>query len=250
MAPSSKLIQIINGYDSEVNRIRSAVTGTVETLWNGLPDYRNSNVAGFAKKAASITEGGGIQVQRFTSAYLGALQSAATNQPFRPPALSPRLVTSKALRGVSAVDLFQRPGANVYAALAHGRPFDAAVHSGMARAINLAATHLQLVKTHTAREVFSRDPAVTRYKRVLGGGDTCPLCVAAADGVYNSEDLMPIHPGCTCGVAPVFGRIDPGRSINQKVSSDETVEVAVREHGEMGPLLTRASDDFTTPDDF
>jgi hypothetical protein len=77
---------------------------------------------------------------------------------------------------------------------------------------------------------------------------------------------MPIHPGCDCGEMPIYGNQDPGQVIDDirlnatheavaarfGVSDRSAREIdyrsiAIREHGELGPLLTVADQHFTGP---
>jgi hypothetical protein len=78
---------------------------------------------------------------------------------------------------------------------------------------------------------------------------------------------MPIHPGCACDVAPIYGTGDPGRVIDQDLYDETTSSLAerfgsastdpatmrsqlvVREHGELGPILGVRAHEFTGPDD-
>ncbi len=34
---------------------------------------------------------------------------------------------------------------------------------------------------------------------------------------YNSDNLMPLHTFCDCGVAPITGDVDPGRVVNEQL---------------------------------
>ena len=42
------------------------------------------------------------------------------------------------------------------------------------------------------------------YYRVPSPGSSCEFCVLISDALYHSEDLMPVHPGCTCSVEPAM----------------------------------------------
>jgi len=46
-------------------------------------------------------------------------------------------------------------------------------------------------------------PPIVGYRRVLSGDD-CDACTEAAGYLYSSEDLLPIHEHCQCGIEPVF----------------------------------------------
>lgn len=41
------------------------------------------------------------------------------------------------------------------------------------------------------------------WKRMTSPGETCGLCVQAADRVYKKADLAPIHAHCRCTIAPL-----------------------------------------------
>lgn len=250
MALPRQLVAIINGYDSQIKRNMDAVVGRIESMWDGLPNYNKASIESFAKKAIQLMNAANLNTLSQTSAYLAALQAAATGQPFQPPGLSRSVVALEALRGTDPIDTYRRPGVVVWTALRDGKELSQATHLGKLRAVAIAATDMQLAKTHTAKEFMARDSRVTKYKRVLNGDD-CALCVTAADNIYSKSDLLPIHPGCNCSVSPVYGSIDPAKSINKLESQgQDKVSIEVREHGQIGPMLTRADDAFTTPDDF
>ncbi|MBT0771820.1 hypothetical protein KIH74_22960 [Kineosporia sp. J2-2] len=124
-----------------------------------------------------------------------------------------------------------------------------------------------------------RSPVVSLYRRVIHpevateasarDGEApplpCGLCVVVADRVYKVAELLPVHTFCRCTVAPIVGAAggsgDPGLSLNQadleriyalgggtSAAVLAKVRVAVREHGELGPVLRSAADEFRGPD--
>jgi hypothetical protein len=90
-----------------------------------------------------------------------------------------------------------------------------------------------------------RTQHVRRFTRHTRAG-ACNLCSLAAGQVYSSDKLMPIHDGCACTVVPVWGDDDlPGPDSQADERYED--EVAVREHGELGPVLTQADHHFRGP---
>ena len=108
-------------------------------------------------------------------------------------------------------------------------------------------------------------PAVTsngnfRYRTPVN----CALCYLASTQTYSTADLLPIHPGCDCGTAPVAAgmRAQMDRNLSQ---THEAVEnrlgvsdsggrlpdyrkvLIVHEHGELGPVLAVRDQHFTGP---
>jgi hypothetical protein len=135
------------------------------------------------------------------------------------------------------------------------------VSAGIARLKDIAATDMQLAKTHTARESFTRN-GIQRYQRVLTGSTSCALCYVASTQTYSRGDLLPIHPGCDCSVSPIVGDLDRDaeleathEAIRQRFDTsdrgaraiDYRKALIVREHGELGPLLTVGEHRFTGP---
>ena len=107
------------------------------------------------------------------------------------------------------------------------------------------------------------------FRRALNGPGDCALCVIASTQRYHAGDLLPIHPGCNCTVAP----LGPGEGVDQVIDPDLLERVhaqveamtgdvdrgarapdyrklmVVREHGEIGPVLTWKQHEFTSAAD-
>jgi hypothetical protein len=138
----------------------------------------------------------------------------------------------------------------------------------------MANTDLQLAKTRTLYTVFRRGSyndgsPIKMYRRVPGGENPCELCEIASDQVYFTDDLMPIHDNCACDVEEETGEgltehdiayhhlsaienDDPNADpeiINLDDPADDSKQVAIRDHGELGPVLTWADQNFTGPQD-
>lgn len=71
----------------------------------------------------------------------------------------------------------------------------------MAREVN---TDITLAERSTTFMHTAGDPRITGYRRVLGIGEHCALCVAAATRTYRSEDLRPIHDHCQCSTEAIY----------------------------------------------
>lgn len=156
--------------------------------------------------------------------------------------------------------------------LAEGQSLQAALSAGASRAVSLATTDLQLAHTHQARASMSGGGG-SGFKRTLSGKEDCALCMIASTQRYHVGDLLPIHPGCDCGVEPIgpgepagqvidpdllekthnwvgeqTGRADAGgRDAGLGTGRDYTKLLATREHGEYGPTLTWGRQHFDGP---
>jgi len=171
-----------------------------------------------------------------------------------------------------------RPAEVFKRAIATGATHEEAVQQAVARATGLTLSDVALEDRAVQRAVFER-MGVTAYRRVirpeLSKTGTCGLCIAAADRIYSTNELMPLHPpSCKCVVLPIVGDIDPGLTLNREdldalyaaAGSNKAVDLrrtgfksldelraagdaayAVHEHGELGPMLSRPTDKFRAP---
>lgn len=153
---------------------------------------------------------------------------------------------------------------------------DAAIKSGLDRATQLAATDLQLAKTHTAQQDMARNRNVVGYRRQLEGAYSCALCIVASTRRYHKADLMPMHPACDCTPVPIRGgenidlNLDPAMleavhsTVAEKFGADSTAAQGIRgafkdngrsvlyrdvlithDHKELGPVLAVRGQSFT-----
>lgn len=237
-------------------------------------EYRDADLTRFVSQVSSVVLAGRQQTAALTDSYLTqVLKSSGVKVPAHKP------VDTVALRGVAVAEVYARPYVTVRTKLSEGMAFDSAVRAGESRLTDLVATDMQLAKTYTAQNVFSRTGGVRGYARVVSGGKTCALCYIASTQKYHKEDLMPIHPGCSCGVEPItadnpwdqgtadktledthaavfdrLGTADPGArdaglgktTSSGKSVSDYTDIVITRNHGEIGPVLGIRGQHFTS----
>lgn len=189
-------------------------------------------------------------------------------EPTRPIAVPASRVVAP--RGVPTREVYERPFVDTWTALAGGLGFDDALEKGRQRVVSLAGTDVQLARTRAAAYVLDRSDGVVGYRRVLHGSESCGLCVVASTQRYRRGDLMPIHPGCDCGVLPIYGDVDPGQildpsrleGVHQRLEErfgvsdagartpiDYRDVLVVHEHGELGPVLGVRGQTFTGPAD-
>jgi hypothetical protein len=147
------------------------------------------------------------------------------------------------------------------------KPLTKAVAAGERRARLLGVTDLELAEREAARQILTTDARAPRfYQRVLTGDENCGLCVVASTQRYRREQLLPIHPGCDCVVQPLpdgtrhvvdeqlldaaHAAIEQRFGISDRSARaiDYRKILLVREHGELGPVLTVARHKFTGPD--
>lgn len=211
-------------YDAQVHAVRESIVAFGEELWRSLPDYRDRSVERMIAAIVPRVQAGQIQTAQLTNAYL-AQYAAELGIKFKTPIVRTAEVTS--VRGVDPAVVYSRPGSAVYAALSEGKTVTEAVNAGGLRLTQLIGGDLQMGKRNQSRATL-RVSGLDTFRRVLTGRENCGLCTIASTQRYWVKDLLPIHPGCDCGVAP----LPPGSEFPQVIDPDllENAHTAVGDH--------------------
>ncbi len=257
-------------YDTQVHQLRLRIQNFTSRYWNSMGSWRDDDIERLLATVTPMVQSGQQRISDLTDAYMTRL---AAQQGYT---VSGRTLeaTTRTLRGVSDETLYARPFATMHDSLSKGQSVTAAVAAGKSRLLSIVTTNLQLAKTHSARRAM-QSGGVRMTERVLTGRENCALCVIASTQRYWSSDLQPVHPGCDCNQRPYdgdpnvqiihpdrldaihtaveseFGSSDRGARYldGRNEISDYLDLVAVREHGEVGPVLTWRDQHFTTKRD-
>lgn len=211
-------------------RLRALASRGVRTAWTGLAGYDEDDVDGFLSRVVPFTLAAQRQSILLADAYLARSLE-------RPPVGVDAADVLASLRGDATPEqVYRRPFVTVWTALGNSTPYEVAVAAGLARAVSLAVTDVQLAHRATLQAVQDADPQIRGYRRVADAG-ACTYCSMIDGAFVRSADAMPLHPGCGCGLEPVQSAVS---------STPAPADVAVREHGELGPVLGSPEHDFTS----
>lgn len=258
MADLDSLNRLTEAYDGQVHAIRQQITAFGQAYWDSMPHYRASAVEDMIEAITPRVTAGQLRIADLTRAYLAQCARELGWNVVLPP------IDQDEIRGARGVDprvVYRRPAVDVYTALAAGKPLPQAAAEGRLRLTQLIGGDMQLAKVHASRQSMRGYPEEGQfYRRVLTGRENCALCVVASTQRYYRGDLLPIHPGCDCGVQP----LPPGLAVNQVIDEDLLEQVhqitadrlgvsdrggrtpdyrkllTVSEHGEYGPTLSWA----------
>lgn len=259
--------EVVRRYLASYSRLRVDLVARVVAAWAARGGLGDEEARAFVQAVVPVVRGGQVAAARLAAAHIAVLARVATGEAV-PVSIPPGEVTD--LRGTEPAEVYTRPVIHARAAVSEGASLVEALAAGAARAGQLALTDVILAQRAGATAAMRADRRIVGYRRVLSG-QSCALCATASTQRYRVGDLLPIHDRCDCGVAPIIGTEDPGRVINRplvdslrraaeqtddenywhsrhiRVDADGTVrlpETAVHQHGELGPVLTRAGDHF------
>lgn len=272
-------VRVVNAYGNEMAAVRSRVVAYIERAWGSLDSWREADIERFVRAIVPVVEAGQVRTAALTDAYLAAFERTVLGGSVAPVGVPATEISYATIRGVPATEVYSRVGPTVWSALADGKDLRDAVNLGLRRAVQTAQVDMQRAKTQASVAVFARKDNVVGYRRVLRGSESCALCIIASTQRYRKRDLMPVHPGCDCGVSPIYGDRDPGQVIDPNrleglqdrlgerfgldarksaTSGNRTGAgdwddyrqlVVTHEHGELGPVLARKGDTFTAATD-
>ena len=256
--------------DAEYQRVSGAVRLRVlqfaQTAFESLGRWRTADIDRFVAQLVPVVVAGQRQVATLTDLYLSQQLTAMYGAGAAVGgALDLDALSGAALRGgTDPEEVYRRPAVALYTALSRGAALPQAVREGTARLTGLISTDMQLARTHTTRARLSQSPA-QYYQRTLSGTENCALCVVASTQRYRTDELMPIHPGCDCGVAParsgsphvldrarleqIHGAVEAyaGRIARDAREVDYREILVTHTHGEYGPTLAYRGQHFDGP---
>jgi hypothetical protein len=259
-------------YQLLYGRLRDATIAQARAMWQRFGGPGDGNIDAFLAAIVPLIEGAQVAAARMVAGSF-ALQVRLETGTGVAVAIAPEAVTIAALRGTAAAEVYTRPVITMRKALADGLDFGDAMRLAGDRVEQLASTDLVMAEREAATVAAEADSRIVGYRRVLRGS-SCALCATASTQRYRRKNLMPIHSRCDCGVAPIIGSADPGQVINKPlvrqlkaaakatgskdyyknrhVTVDENgnvtlPDVKVRNHGELGPVLSVAQHAFSGP---
>lgn len=266
--PAAEQLALIRAYQTTSKSVTTNVANFLTRSWGSLAAWRDADAAAFLARILPIVQGAADQQAALTDAYLSRLLADQLGTAVAPKGIRPPTLAQ--LRGgVPATEVYSRPFKATRAAIGEGLDLQTSARRGLERLLSISTTDMQLTRTTTSRNILEADKRVVGYRRVPSGSKSCPLCIIASTQRYHKERLMPIHPGCQCGISTIVGDEDPGHVINQDLldaTHDAIAEkygaaavdhsarsdlyktpgaLAVYDHGEIGPTLAVAGQHHT-----
>ena len=229
-------------------RLRAVLASIVRRLWAGLPAYNRDNIDEWLSGVVPTV----LDFQRASVALTEAFVASVLERP--PLGVDPDDLIGAAVRnGTSPEEVYSRPFVTLWSSLGDGKLFEDAYEQALNRAVSASAIDTQLSMRATAAAIERVDASIFGYKRAADP-DACDFC-RAVDGAYvKAADgyVMALHNHCGCGLEvltephPRAVYLPDGTQIRPFQFGPLNDQVAVHEHGELGPVLASPLHDFTT----
>lgn len=256
-------------YGATRQRVETNVLAQLATLVAAMRGrwYDNLAVARFKRDVVDVVRPGQEIVGDLTGGYLDQVLDELEALTRRGSVILPDPV-----RQVPVREEWERPAKVYRRARLLGLDDLAAQERADQRTRDLARMDLSLAAREGGHQRLVANPRVTGYRRIihpeLSQSGVCGLCIVAADRIYKTADLLPLHGGCQCTVLPITSAHDPGKKLNDedlgsiyaaagasRARTDrknastsredlQRVRIVFNEHGELGPVLSRAGENF------
>ena len=239
--------QLTRAYQAELKRTRQAVAAHVERSWKSLPDYRDAQVPVFLDKVLPVVKAGQDRAVALTNAYLSRKLGV------QPIGLNVEALTGASARnGVDPAQVYARPFTTVWTSVAK-IGFAAAVAKGLARAMSTADMDVAMASRNATLAYGQAEEKIVGWTRVADPS-CCDYC-QMLDGVETGPDEpQPLHNNCGCTADPIIrtsggGSEESSSGMDSFSAGEQFDQVEIQDHGEMGPMITDKSYNFTGPDD-
>jgi len=208
--------QTVRRYQTAYNEIRTMAGEQAAALWLAIGGLSQAEIDRYVERMVPAVRGAQVATARLVAGYLSQMSMEHTGARF-PYSVDPDAVTD--LRGVAPTAVYARPGVEARTARTEGKGLQEAMHLGQLRARTLAESDVALAQRAATTRTMNADPRITGYRRTLTG-DSCAYCAAAVTQRYRTDQLMPLHSNCDCGVAAIYGTDDPGQVVNEELLAD------------------------------
>lgn len=253
----------VESYADTTGDLSDAAVAAAVLAWLAVNDwYDEAAIAALAAQMAAASAVAQQETAGATAAYIAGVFGILAGA----PAVGMPSVVGGIIRNGAPADLVHRRPAYAYRrAIATGATHQEALEAARIRAAGVTGADLSLARRDAEQQLLEAI-GVSGYRRILrpelSRTGSCGLCIAAADRIYSSGELMPIHPpSCNCVVMPIIGAADPGLILNRRDVGQlyddaggtgrqalSKTRYSVNQHGEYGPVLTRQGDNFRGPD--
>ena len=215
---SQPLTSLAEKFRDEQNRIRNAAAVAAVKAWRGLEHTNRADLEWLLVELRPVDVGAVTALVRLAAGYVAAADRLDSLADPGPPVKVAQLNPKDFLNAARFEQAVTAPFHRLWGELGAGVSWAVARENAESRLSGGIVSHLGDVGLEASTAAMGRSARIIGYRRTLTGGG-CTFCTLASQQTYSTEDLMPLHRDCDCGVAPIYATADPGRDVNQKFGS-------------------------------
>lgn len=224
-------------FQQELKRTRQATADAAKALWNNLSSYNEIDIQRYTAQVEPIIRAGQQRALALTNAYLSNRTGVA------PAGITLDHILPDIRNGLPLNAELKRAFQGVWNDLGSDVEWATAVQRGAERISSSVGMDVLLAYAHS-NVAFAKSSGAKIYGwSRSAGADCCKYCAEISgegNRLYKSS-LIPLHNNCTCTVEPVMSRIHSNDVLRMNESVGSSM---VREHGELGPVITDKNDEF------
>jgi hypothetical protein len=190
VAPAARL------YQARSNQVRKALAQMAVRQFNAMPDWSDPDA--LAVPMAQLSTAAQVTQAELLTSMVSIMNGERVDLPVAE-------VTGNLVRDGDLVGSWRIPIFNLYSNMADGLLNQDGLISAAHDDVQVqATTDLALSQRMAMTQLGQNTDQIVGYWRVPEGGSSCDFCNLIADQMYHIEDLMPVHPNCSCSVEPAF----------------------------------------------
>lgn len=231
-------------YQSHLKATRGVVSAAVGHEWRKLGSYDRADIPRYLDRVVPIVQAGQARAVALTSAYL----ARTIGQPI--VGLPVADLSGAAVRNGTPPDtVYTRAFIGVWADLKNGVAWDDAVAAGDSRVQSSAEMDVALSSRAATLAFGARDGSQIVGWRRVADSSCCDYC-QAIDGAHTGPtEPQPLHNRCGCTAEPITKTSSLHSAEPFLLAGVVIGDVAIHQHGELGPVIGQKGDNFTSEAD-
>lgn len=259
MLDSQQRAALSRAFLAQKSRTTDRLVELAKVRWENLGSYNDGDAERFIELVSPHVLAGRSNIAALTAVYLARVAEVDPSTP----------VDTDTVRGKTVDEIYVRPMTTLRTELSRGASFETAFSAATARVASLVSTDMQLsMQQQVAASTEAHSAFEGGFRRTLTGRENCAKCYIASTQRYHRGNLLPIHPGCDCGIEA----LKPGENIGQVIEPERLQQshdwvkgfdsrfenraavnyddiLVTSTHGEYGPTLRWRDQHFTGPAD-
>lgn len=211
---------VANGKSARTRSLVDALVRWLFNLWESHTDFSDAGTAELIRDSVDAVEETLVRARHEEDAYQSVVLRALGRK--FPDGVPPADHELYPRQNKIPEEVWARPVFVYRKARQDGASPAEARLRALGRVRELAEADIKMAQRERASRILqaAEPQGVIGYRRIihpeLSKTGTCGLCLVAANRVYSTDELYPLHERCKCEVLPITKEHDPGLHLNRE----------------------------------